>query len=163
MSDQPIPPGSPEWQARLELHLTALRRQITQHGYTVQSVLPTKADDGFEFSYTAGFTAAGLPELLIASLPTLALEQMLDLAAQRHREQPLQPGTVWECPATDYTQPIPMLARALPAGHPSLGMAYRLYGREVVTGLQLLWSNPPGVFPGEEGHQAEGLSQQLRA
>lgn len=160
MSEPPIRRGSAEWQARMQLHLQALQRQIADDGHVIQSVFPTAETGGFEFCYTVGLTAAGLPELLMSSLPIAALEPMLDLAAARHRAEPFTDGTVWECPATAYTRPTPLRARQMPGGHPSLGMAYRLYGPRV-SGLQLLWSHPPGLFPGEQGHVDEGLSQDL--
>ena len=58
------------------------RRLIDTHGWAVIGVFPTCAEDGPPFSYTAGLTDRGLPELAIYGLAPHTAGGVLNVAAR---------------------------------------------------------------------------------
>jgi len=58
------------------------RQLIDTHGWAVIGVFPTCAEDGPPFSYTAGLTDKGLPELAIYGLPPHTAGGVLNAAAR---------------------------------------------------------------------------------
>jgi hypothetical protein len=145
-----ITPGSPEWLRRDAMYRNAVREQIIRNGWVVQGVFPTAEDPGPQFTYTIGLVEAGLPELLIMGLPTDVGAVILNAAAKRHLEHEFTAGDTWEFP--EVVPPLPFRVVDIPARHSCLGTAYRIYERNTVRGLQLVWADVAGRFPGEDGY-----------
>lgn len=118
---------------------------IREFGWMVQGVFPTEQDQGVCFGYTIGLTEAGLPELLISgNLSPEALKSILNLAAQRHIRDEIQPGEELTGLANTSLRVLTCRPDA------PVQQARNLYGKRVRV-LQLIWPDKQGRFPDEEG------------
>lgn len=127
------------------------REVIARHRFVVQSVGGSRSTA--EFSYTAGLTEHGLPELIVTGLRTDQASQLLHhWAPYLLDESVVLPGETLE------SGPWLMEAVevALPGEH--LLLATRLYG-QVVRGLQLVCADGRDRWPWDPGHRTRRAGQ----
>ncbi len=128
--------------------MARMRGYVARYGYGVQAVAP-RADDVPDLSkllcYTFGLTGGGLPELVVSGAGPGPGKVMLDAAVDVHLAKRLVPGQMvtLDCLA----KPL----RVIDAVSAPVTMAWRLYGRERVHALQLLWPDPDSTYPDETG------------
>lgn len=136
---------------------------IDRVGWMVLGVFPTAddPDDTSPFAYTVGLTAHGYPELVIAGcldvrimhelLNNLA-DRVYDTAARFTHGQRLAdvihglPTVIVDGPLNDTLWP---------------GSAVARYGRDKVRLQQLVWPDPQGRFPWEDGYDLDKYRQPL--
>lgn len=118
---------------------------ILEHGHQVV-VVRDPDDIDSPFAYTVGRAVKDRPELLLTGpVPPTILNDL----AKYDDGQPLSGGDV-------------LLADTILTGYPvrievadpmaaSMFQAIRLFGDDV-TALQMLWPDPQGLFPGEDGY-----------
>lgn len=133
-----------------------LRRQseiIDRVGWAVTAVLPTAADPtgGGPFAYTVGLTAHGYPELIIAGLhPATAQALLNDLASRVYdRAERFTHGQHVDDLLAGYPAVIvngPPTAQLWP------GAAIGRYGSDRVRLQQIIWPDPHGRFPWQDGY-----------
>lgn len=124
-----------------DAHLLHVREVIAEHGWAVQGVFPTTADELW-FSYTVGLTEAalGLPELAVSGLPGEQGQQVLNLVAQRHVKDRLRVGDTVEGVVS-----VPL--RVIDAMRAPVGIARRMYRSRPIV-LQLVWPDDNEQWPG---------------
>ena len=120
-----------------------VQEMITEHGWAVQYVFPTREDPVQPYAYTVGLTSFGRPELVVVGLPTDVAGVVLNRAARQHITDPIAPG--------DTLRPglsVSLRAEAVAASvrDRCAGVARHLYGDEV-TLVQLLWPSNTGRWP----------------
>lgn len=133
------------------------RRLIDTHGWAVIGVFPTSPEDGAPFSYTAGLTDRGLPELAIYGLPPHTAGGVLNAAARHAIDHgPLSCG-----------EPINgLLANGLSVvalamdDTDDLSTVRGLYG-VVLAAQQIVWPDARNRMPWQDW--ALGAAQPLRA
>ncbi|MEU7171490.1 MULTISPECIES: DUF4262 domain-containing protein [Micromonospora] len=142
-----------------------LRRQseiIDRVGWAVTLVHPgaDDTDDSGPFAYTVGLTAHGCPELLIAGLdPAIAHHLLNDLAARVYdRAERFSHGQRVGDLIDGYDAAI---IDGFPAGHLHLGAAIARYGPQQVRVQQIVWPDPAGRFPWEDGYAYPSTVQPL--
>jgi hypothetical protein len=131
---------------------------IAAVGWAVTAVLPEPGEA--PYAYTVGLTELGAPELVITGLPHDIAHALLNDAADRVHEH----GARW-C----HRQRIHDLLSGLDAViidgaaheliHP--GTAYARYGQQRVRLQQIVWPDPRGRFPWEDGHAHPAAIQPL--
>lgn len=131
-----------------DAHLLHVREVIGKHGWAVQGVFPTKADELW-FSYTVGLTEAalGLPELAVSGLPGEQGQQVLNLAAVRHVEDRFRVGDTVEGVVS-----VPL--RVIDAMRAPVGIAARMYGSRPIV-LQLVWPDDNEQWPGSPSYSSK--------
>lgn len=132
-------------------------RVIREYGHQVVGVFPTEGDDGAPFAYTVGRTLSGRPELLITGplRPDIACA-ILNYAAEVDDGTPLEPGDRDDI-LVGYTARIV----EVDPWASQMFQAVRLFGEEV-RALQLVWPDPGGRFPWDEGWAYERDAQPVR-
>jgi hypothetical protein len=105
-----------------------------------------------EFFYTVGLTVAGLPELVISGLPPETAATLLNIAAKRALANEIKAGDVLDDVAS-----VPFRVIAAPLA--AVNMARHLYGLGKVTGLQLVWPDKGGAYPGEPSWSLAGMQE----
>ena len=123
-----------------------------------QGELPVE-DPGPTYAYTIGLTDAGVAELLIVGLDLRMMEELLHNAVPIHMREELQPGG-----ETDGIANVHFRVEAVHDLKP-MQQVLNFYGDPhnkagIVRGLQLLWPDPDGRFPGEPGYD-QRFSQSL--
>lgn len=142
----------------LDQILTQQGLHIAAHGWAVTAVLPAPGDA--PYSYTAGLTAIGAPELVISGLRHEIAHVLLNDAAQRVHDQEM----TW-C----HRQRIADLLAGYDAviidgvAHDLLnpGTAHARYGSDQVRLQQIVWPDPDGQFPWEPGYRYPTTVQPL--
>ncbi|MFJ2081298.1 DUF4262 domain-containing protein [Micromonospora chokoriensis] len=146
-----------------------LRRQdriIDTTGWAVTHVLPTDddPDSTAPFAYTVGLTAHDYPELITAGLPPEVAHSLLnDLASRVYdKAERFTHGQRISDLIADYDAIIidgPPTDELLP------GAAISRYGRDHIRIQQMVWPDPQGRFPWDDGYgfgpQAQPLIAQL--
>ncbi len=132
-----------------------MRRQsdmIDRVGWSVTLVHSSGDDDrGSPYAYTVGLAAHGYPELLIAGLDPAVSQQLLnDLAARVYdRAERFRHGQRIGDLIAGYDAAI---IDGEPTEHLHLGAAIARYGQEQVRVQQIVWPDPHGRFPWDDGY-----------
>ncbi|MFI7208458.1 DUF4262 domain-containing protein [Micromonospora aurantiaca (nom. illeg.)] len=132
-----------------------MRRQgemIDRVGWSVTLVHPSGDDDtGSPYAYTVGLTAHGYPELLIAGLDPAISQQLLnDLAARVYdRAERFSHGQRIGDLIAGYDAAI---IDGEPTEQMCPGAAIARYGQEQVRVQQIVWPDPDGRFPWDDGY-----------
>lgn len=123
-------------------HLAQARQLILDHGWMVQQVRPCGDHLGEEetFAYSAGLTAAGLPEILVVGLDISSCGLLVNLAAKRSLTEEILDGAMVADVAA-----MPLRAE-LRNNQPAV-VARQLYGNRRVRLLQLIWPDERGFYP----------------
>ncbi|WTW93452.1 DUF4262 domain-containing protein [Streptomycetaceae bacterium NBC_01309] len=126
-----------------------LAATVREHGWTVVAV---PADEhGPAFAYTVGLPhTAHVPELAMLGLPIQVMHTLLNNIASRIRDG---------APAADGTRVDGLLAAGLalvlkdadPGWHPTFFGQTAWFHRAAVPVRQVVWPDPAGVFPWEDG------------
>lgn len=124
--------------------LAQARQKIAEHGWTVIAVEPCGNDTGPSFAYTAGLTAAGLPEIVIGGLPPELTYGICNDAARLSTKTELTPGAT--IPAGQIAR-VELKVIAAPAA--PISLAERLYGKHRVRAIQLVWPDKHGFYPSD--------------
>ena len=126
------------------------RADVDRAGWHCMGVFDDPESGSPPFAYTVGLTATfGHPELAVAGLEPRQGHSLLDSAVALIREGlRIGDGDVVQKVISGY----PARFRALDLGACSLsfGMSDVYYGHPVPR-LQMLWPDPAGLFPGEQG------------
>lgn len=138
----------------LEAILRSTQHIIDEHGWAVQGVGGNSETGDPTFSYTAGLSALGHPELIIVGVHPLASQGILnDLGTA------IRGGTRFD--SGDIVRGV--LGGDLPlalieaADVSDLTITRRLYGPVPV--LQVVWCDPEGRFPWEDGYSMNSAAQ----
>lgn len=126
---------------------------IDEHGWMVQGVFPTAADQGPMFAYTVGLTAHGFPELAIAGLEPQTMQTLLNDVAKRvyDTNRRYTHGEVLDdVLGNEYKITIV----GGPASTETIwpGSAHGLYGQQAVRLQQLVWPDDQHRYPWNEGY-----------
>lgn len=135
-------------QDQIDKYRELIQQKIREHGWMVQGVFPTTADDGPSFAYTIGMTEAGLPELLMSgNLSHELLMILLNSAAKQHLAEEIKPGD-------EVSDIASVTFKVVACGpHAPIQQArnyyYDPYNRlGTVRAIQLLWPDKAGAYPG---------------
>ncbi|MFJ6167248.1 DUF4262 domain-containing protein [Micromonospora orduensis] len=144
-----------------------LRRQnqiIDTTGWAVTHVLPTDDDPHTTapFAYTVGLTAHDYPELITAGLPPEVAHSLLNDLARRvyDKAERFTHGQRVSDLIAHYDAIIidgPPTDELLP------GMAISRYGRDQIRLQQMVWPDPQGRFPWDNGYSFDPQVQPLIA
>jgi hypothetical protein len=119
-------------------YLHMVREKITTHGYVIQSV---EAGGPYPpFSYTAGRTAHGAPELVMTGLHHSVAQPLLDAVVAHPSSSALTHGD--HLTVAGWKLEVVMLSA--PTAH--LAIAVALYGQRI-TALQLVHADDHGAWP----------------
>ena len=135
-------------------------RLIDKYGWTVVHVEPTDDDPpgAVPFGYTVGLTEIGLAEVAIAGVPLDVTGSLLNEIAGR---------ITWDGVRLAHGQRVTGLVTdhdlLVVAGDPTdevfPGSAMYRYGEERVRLCQLVWPDPSGRFPWQEGYAVASWPQ----
>ena len=123
--------------------------------WSVIAVVGAPGEPGF--CYTVGLHSKGLPELIIFALPPHAAGQILNSAAMLMVEH----GRSF--PSGETTERLANLPTAVIDAPLADGFAYQAfayYEDQKVKFQQLVWPDPKGIFPWEEGFAKEMVALQ---
>lgn len=127
-----------------------VREKILEYGHTVIGVFPTQDAPGVPFAYTVGRTLKQRPELLITgALPMQTMQGILNGAAEVDDDAPLEADTLRkDILGND------LLVKVVTVDPRAAEMfaAFREFGEENVTALQIIWPDKNGRFPFEGGY-----------
>jgi Domain of unknown function (DUF4262) len=133
------------WDDRVAEMMLKVGANITRCGWHATGVF----GGGGSFMYTTGLTTGDHPELVIAGLPPETAHGLIAAAVGVIRSGvPLAPGRDYAEIATGF--PVRFAEVDQDACEHPLSVTNRHYGRRVPA-LQLLWPDPEGRFPGEDG------------
>jgi len=128
-----------------------IRDRVEKYGLAIQFAFPTEEGQGPRFAYTIGMTDIGHPELLVIGLP----DELAGLVFnQVHGELRKGQRTGREL-LIEKILSVPLLVHAT---DPVKSCAYTIQGDEYyrIKGLkpvysQLIWPDPAGVYPHQDG------------
>jgi hypothetical protein len=131
---------------RQDTLLALQQAHIDQYGWAVTAVMPTAQDDGAPFAYTAGLTAHGHPEFVIAGLrPHISHALLNDMAARVHDHGELFHHGQY---ITDLLHGYEAVLIDGPiTGELYPGTACGRYGQDRVRLRQIVWPDPNGRYP----------------
>lgn len=124
-------------------HLTSILAKIEKFGFVVQHV----GGGDFEYTYTAGLTPKGLPELICTGLPSEYAHRLLSSVVQVMLDTPHWNGTKGVRLGTEDGQHFQV--RLYPVTNDTLYVANKLY--ENVLAAQAVWPDTQDRFPGDQG------------
>jgi hypothetical protein len=137
---------------------------IDRVGWAVMHVLPTEdePDTVTPFAYTVGLTAHGYPELLVAGLPPEIAHGLLNDLAGRVYDQARRfaHGQRIGDLIAGYDA---VIVDGPPRGDLLPGVAIARYGRDQVRLQQVVWPDPQGRFPWQDGYDIDPRAQPLIA
>ena len=133
-------------------------------GWAVMHVLPTETDPDTvpPWAYTVGLAAHDYPELLIAGLPPEIAHAVLnDLASRVYdRAERFSPGQRIADLLAGYDA---VIIEGTAAGELQPNAAFARYGHDRVRLQQILWPDPDGRFPWQDGYAMDPHIQPLLA
>lgn len=126
---------------------------IKRWGWGVIFVFDNNHPD-HNFAYTYGRALQGRPDLLITGpLSPRTSKAVLNRAVQVDQDSPLGHGDLVD----EVIAGVPALCVAADVYAAHMNVALQV--RDAVTGLQLLWPDPAGRFPFEDGYNHVGCPQ----
>jgi Domain of unknown function (DUF4262) len=135
--------------------LAKCQRTIERHGHGVIGVFPTAdspPEEQFSFGYSYGLAGQGKPELLVTALDSRLATMVINCAVVAGVTAPGEYDEVLEGHKV----------RAVPVNGEGLGlmnMARHFAPEGGFTALQLVWPDPEGRFPGDDGYDEGRWSQ----
>jgi len=126
------------------LHLLDL---IDKYGWAVQGVLGGESKSEPPFSYTVGLTTLGHPEFIIQGMPARYAQHLLNALGEEVRQGRRYLANTTTADATEASAPVALIAVDDPS---ALLAAAQLYGE--VEALQVIWPDPDGHLPWDEGY-----------
>lgn len=146
-----------ELEGRLDAYMVKMMDGIHEHGWMIQGVFGT-ADDPGSFSYTAGLTGTGHPELFIDTLAPNQAGGILNAVARLVRDDKLTPRQGEQFDA-EYSCPFAWHG-PIDADEAEVNTTRSIYGRDI-TVWQVLWPDTEGRFPGADGYDDDRFPQRL--
>lgn len=138
-------------------YLRTVVEKIIDYGWALQTVFDPDGDPAKMFTYTAGLTDRGLPELWIATLAPEQAGRILNSVAELVVDGlPPTPGSVVDAGwSTPFRFHGPCDLEAV-----EVGVAVTL-APGPVTLLQVLWPDTAGLYPGDVGYDEARFPQRL--
>lgn len=155
--DNPVERGSEEWLRRAAAYESRMQDMILEYGYAIQGV----EGDPF-FAYTVGRGIDGKADFYAsANIPATEMAQIINTVCRYVDEGTLDVegavatgADVMEVVGDDYA------VRFVPCDPVAAGMTLALKYAPDLVAYQILFPDPDGKFPGEEGYD-ERYSQRL--
>lgn len=138
--------------------MVAVKEKIDLYGWMIQMV---GAGDGEpQFAYTVGLFSRNFePEIICFTLPQDTVHGLLNDVARRTSEGlSLKGGMVFDDLAN---LPMTLIEVDNEKLRDYFGTAIRFYKGPVFPAVQLVWPDPEGRFPWDEGYDPEGYPQPL--
>jgi hypothetical protein len=123
---------------------------IKRVGWAAIGVMPTENESFPPFTYSVGFRSHLHPEFIIVGLdPEIAHEMLYGLYLRVSAGERFEDGQL----VSDVIENYDARLCALPADGRPCYAALEYYGVEELPVLQVLWPDPNGTFPGEDGFE----------
>jgi hypothetical protein len=143
-------------------YLERVNKIIDESGWMVQGVVAAKTAPGPTFAYTVGLTPHGFPELITAGPPVRTAKEVLNQLARRvfDRNERFTDGQVIPEVLSGFDAVI--VEGSYGRDHLWPATALALYEAEYQVRLQqVVWPDPDGRFPWDEGYSMPPQAQPL--
>lgn len=143
-----------EFEERMQLFLDKIDRDTAIHGMSVIAI--PRENDEPPFAYTVGLWSHGHPELLIVGLAMRQAHEILTSAkAAIDNGLIIEDGTESHEVVRDY----PVRFKEVPYPRRPLNVARRFHHSDNFPAYQLIWTDPEGRYPDEEGYSDEATQE----
>lgn len=125
-----------------------IKRDIEKDGWSTIGVMPTAEDPGTPFCYSVGFREHDAPEVIVLGLPPDFGHAIIHTLYDRVNDG----GFIHDgMRLNDVIEDYDVILRAVPPDGAPLNVAKGYYNVDEIDALQVVWPDPQGRFPGEEG------------
>lgn len=140
--------SDPTMGERLRVIQADMIKKIADHGWFILSIFEGEKGEA-PFSYSLGANTVGLPDLIISGLALPGGKIINDILKEARNGMELKEGIQ----LTQFAD-IPLVLRRLKPAQvrDRMFQAFSFYGHEDWDVFQVVYPDPNGIFPGQEGY-----------